>query len=270
MATSRSCLVLLSLGLCLACPAKVPTPRTEAQSGPSSPEGVPVVDDSDPRVVRDGDDLYALGSAPRRPSEEPALGSGKPDTSNGVCKLFAPKLPEPECCPFETGFDAERIKQICGHELYMGESLQQSCGYFFLPDMQGSSPVSIRASKINSEDVAGAVTDHDQRMAQITKNSAFASTPVPGQLGRRCLPARQDARSPRADGRGRRAAPKRAARARAQSPAASQPVATGVEPIGCNLPPCTPGNGGRATRARLGPSASICCTAQSGWRWSAS
>jgi hypothetical protein len=171
------------LGLCLACPAKVPTPQAEAQSGPPSPEGVPVVAESDPRVVRDGEDLYATESAPRRPTEEPALGSGKPDTSNGVCKLFAPKLPEPECCPFETGFDAERIKQICGHELYMGESLQQSCGYFFLPDMQGSLPVSIRASKINRDDLAGAAGDHDKRMAQITKNPAFASTPVPGVDG---------------------------------------------------------------------------------------
>lgn len=184
----RTSLALLSLGLgvglCLACPAKVPTPQTEAKAGPPSPEGVPVVDESDPRVVRDGEDLYALESAPRQPNaDEPALGSGKPDTSNGVCKLFAPKLPEPECCPFETGFDAERIKQICGHELYMGESLQQSCGYFFLPDTQGSSPVSIRASMINQDDLAGAAADHDRRMKQLTKNPAFASTPVPGVEG---------------------------------------------------------------------------------------
>jgi hypothetical protein len=169
---------------CLACPAKVPTPEAEAKSETPSPEGVPIVDESDPRIVRDGADLYALESAPRQPSaDEPGLGSGKPDTSNGVCKLFAPKLPDPECCPFETGFDAERIKQICGHELYMGESVQQSCGYFFLPDMQGSSPVSIRASMINHKDLAGAVADHDQRMKQLTKNPAFASTPVPGVEG---------------------------------------------------------------------------------------
>jgi hypothetical protein len=184
MSTSRCSLALLSVGLCLACPAKVPTPEAEVKSEPVSPEGVPVVDESDPRVVRDGDDLYALESAPRQPSaDEPALGSGKPDTSNGVCKLFAPRLPEPECCPFETGFDAERIKQICGHELYMGESLQQSCGYFFLPDVQGSSPVSIRASMINQADLTRAAADHDLRMGKITKNPAFASTPVPGVEG---------------------------------------------------------------------------------------
>jgi hypothetical protein len=176
--------LLLSIGLCLACPATVSTPQAEAQSRPSSPEGVPVADENDPRVVRDGNDLYAIESAPRQPSEpEAALGSGKPDTTNGVCKLFAPKLPEPQCCPFETGFDAEKIKQICGHQLYMGESLQQSCGYFFLPDMQGSLPVSIRASKIDGNDVAKAVADHDQRMKKITKNPEFASTPVPGVEG---------------------------------------------------------------------------------------
>jgi hypothetical protein len=176
--------LLLSVSLCLACPAKVPTPTAQDQSRPTSPDGLPIADEEDPRLVRDGEDVYAVESAPRRPSEpSPALGSGKPDTTNGVCKLFAPKLPEPECCPFETGFDAEKIKQICGHQLYMGESLQQSCGYFFLPDMQGSAPVSMRGSKINRDDLAGAVADHDQRMAKITKNPSFASTPVPGGDG---------------------------------------------------------------------------------------
>lgn len=184
MMSRYSSLALLSIGLCLACPAKVPTPEPEAKSGPKSPEGVPVVDETDPRLVRDGEDLYTVDSAPRAPTvAEPALGSGKPDTSNGVCKLFAPKLPEPACCPFETGFDAERIKQICGHELYMGESVQQSCGYFFLPDVQGSLPVSIRASMINVPDLATAAADHDRRMKQITKDPAFASTPVPGVDG---------------------------------------------------------------------------------------
>jgi hypothetical protein len=172
------------VALCLACPATVSTPQTEEQARPSSPEGVPVVDENDPRIVRDGEDLYELESAPRQPgTPEPALGSGKPDTTNGVCKLFAPKLPDPQCCPFETGFDAEKIKQICGHELYMGESLQLSCGYFFLPSVTGSVPVSIRASKIDEEEVATAAASHDRRMAKISKNPAFASTPVPGVEG---------------------------------------------------------------------------------------
>jgi hypothetical protein len=169
--------------LCLGCPAKVPSPEAEAKSEPATPDGVAVVDPDDPRVVRDGDDRYALDSAPHAPASDAAPGSGKPDTQNGVCKLFAPKLPEPECCPFETGFDAEKVKQICGHQLYMGESLQQSCGYYFLPDTSGSQPVAIRGSRLAVSDVAEAVLDHDTRLARVTKNPEFASTPVPGVEG---------------------------------------------------------------------------------------
>lgn len=170
-------LSLAGFAMCLGCPAKVPLPEQQATPNPASAEVTPT---DDPRVVRDGDDLYATESAPRPLPGDAALGSGKPDTSNGVCKLFAPRLSEPHCCPFETGFDAERVKQICGHALYMGESLQQSCGYFFLPDMEGSTPVSLRGSKINREDVAAAAADHDLRLGRITHNPAFASTPVPG------------------------------------------------------------------------------------------
>src|SRR5690606_1100534 len=110
--------VVITAALALGCPAKVPTPESQAQAG-HSPAGVPVTDANDPRVIRDGDDLSAAEDAPRKPPPGPALGSGKPDTSNGVCKLYSPKLPQPECCPFETGFDAEKIKQLCGHALYM-------------------------------------------------------------------------------------------------------------------------------------------------------
>lgn len=184
MPRSRNLLLLAaSLAPCLGCPAKAPTPETEERAGAVAPDGVPVADPDDPRIVRDGEDMYPAESAPRTPSEGPTPGSGRPDTTNGVCKLFSPKLPEPRCCPFETGFDAERIKQICGHELYMGESVQQSCGYYFLPDSSGSLPVAIRGSKITSPDVATAVQDHDVRLAQMTKNPGFASEAVPGVEG---------------------------------------------------------------------------------------
>jgi hypothetical protein len=36
---------------------------------------------------------------------------------------------------------------------------------------------------INEENLAAAAADHDKRLAQITKNPAFASTPVPGVEG---------------------------------------------------------------------------------------
>jgi hypothetical protein len=178
-----SLLLAAALAPCLGCPAKAPTPETEERSAAVAPDGVPVVDEDNPRVVRDGEDMYPAESAPHPPSEGPAPGSGRPDTTNGVCKLFAPKLPEPRCCPFETGFDAERVRQICGHELYMGESIQGSCGYYFLPDSSDSLPVAIRGSKIISPDVATAVEDHDVRLARVTKNPEFASTPVPGVDG---------------------------------------------------------------------------------------
>jgi hypothetical protein len=174
--------LLLVLGCALGCPAKVPTPESEAQAG-RSPAGVPVTDADDPRVVRDSDDLYAAEDAPRPPASTPALGSGRPDTSNGVCKLFSPKLPQPECCPQETGFDAERVRLLCGHALYMGESLHQSCGFYYLHDDTGGYPVALRASKINRESVSEAVEAHDQRMAHTFKLPDFKSTPVPGVEG---------------------------------------------------------------------------------------
>jgi hypothetical protein len=174
--------MLVALGFMLACPAKVPTPESEAQAG-KNPAGVPITDADDPRVVRDSDDLYAAEDAPHTPAGGPALGSGRPDTSNGVCKLFSPKLPEPECCPFETGFDAERVRELCGHALYMGESLHQSCGFYFLHDDAGGLPVALRASKINRESVNEAADAHDQRMAQTLKLPEFKSTPVPGVEG---------------------------------------------------------------------------------------
>jgi hypothetical protein len=173
------CLALGGLG----CPAKVPTPENQGGGAEGLPPGVAITDPDDPRVVRDSGDLYATESAPRPPAPAPALGSGKPDTSNGVCKLFSPKLPEPQCCPFETGFDAEKIKQLCGHALYMGESLHQSCGYYFLPNFEGSIPTAIRGSRLTRESATEAAEKHDLRMARDYQLSKFESTPVPGVEG---------------------------------------------------------------------------------------
>lgn len=182
MPRTQLALTLVALGFTLGCPAKVPTPESEARAG-KSPAGVAVTDPDDPRVVRDSDDLYASEDAPNAPAPGPALGSGRPDTSNGECKLYAPKLPEPKCCPFETGFDAEQVQKLCGHALYMGESLQQSCGYYFLHDDTGGTPVALRASKVNRELVSEAVDSHDRRMAKLYKLPEFKSTPVPGLEG---------------------------------------------------------------------------------------
>lgn len=179
--------LLALLGLGLGCPAQAPRPEQQAAQpvdrSDETPAGVLVADPEDDRVVRDSGDLYATESAPGSGLGSPSLGSGRPDTSNGTCKLFSPQLPTPECCPFETGFDAEQVKQLCGHALYMGESLYQSCGYYFLPSMEGSFPVALRGSRLQRESVEEAAAVHDRRMAQTLERPDFASTPVPGVEG---------------------------------------------------------------------------------------
>ncbi|WP_172307807.1 hypothetical protein [Pseudenhygromyxa sp. WMMC2535] len=160
-----------------ACPAKVDKPEYE----PGSP--VPVVSEEDERVVRDTSDLYVSEDAPTQLPEGPAPGSGRPDESNGVCRLYAPKLPEPECCPQETGFDAEVIRELCGHQLYLGESLQQSCGYYYLHGVEDRSPLSLRASRVQATSISDAVADHDLRMKKHLRLPDFASEPIPGVEG---------------------------------------------------------------------------------------
>ncbi len=136
-------MALLGAGLTtlLGCPSEVrdttPAPAQKA---------APVLDESDPRVVKDGEDLYSLQTAPQ--SNEALVkskGSGKPDESNGFCRLYAPKLPEPHCCLTEYGFDAAAAAKSCGKPLYLGESFQRSCGYFFLDAAEGQ-PVWFRTS----------------------------------------------------------------------------------------------------------------------------
>jgi hypothetical protein len=136
-------------------------------------------------VVRDGDDLYAVPDAVAGEADPtqagPAPGSGKPDETNGVCRLFAPKLPKPECCAAETGFDVETAKSACGHSIYLGESFQHSCGYYFHRD-QGK-PAWFRVAFVPGDNPKDAANSHDARMKRLTKNPQFESTPVPGVRG---------------------------------------------------------------------------------------
>jgi hypothetical protein len=138
-----ACAAVSSL-LC-ACPGEVdkgyPDPGASAKAQ---------VGEEDERVVKVGGDLYSkeASSNPAADGElEPGAnpGSGKPDETNGVCRLYAPKLAAPECCKFETGFDVEAAKRICGHSIYLGESIRMSCGYFFTNDELEGHP-SFRAS----------------------------------------------------------------------------------------------------------------------------
>lgn len=128
----------------LGCPAEVkdttPTPE---------PKAAPVIDESDPRVVKVGDDLYAADTVPEAAEEVGnGKGSGKPDESNGFCRLYAPKLPEPHCCLTEYGFDAEAAAKSCEKPLYLGESFQRSCGYY-LHDGASGEPVWFRTSFVD-------------------------------------------------------------------------------------------------------------------------
>jgi hypothetical protein len=138
----RSLSAITLLAFLCACPSEVEDTKAAADAGKTA-----TVTKDDKRVVEVGGDLYAK-DAPSNPAEAedgPKPGSGKPDESNGVCRLYAPKLPEPECCAFETGFDVEAAKRICGHTIYLGESIRMSCGYFFSDDTLAKHP-SFRAS----------------------------------------------------------------------------------------------------------------------------
>jgi hypothetical protein len=136
-------------------------------------------------VVQDGDDLYAvpdgIAGQTDTAAEGPAPGSGKPDETNGVCRLFAPKLPNPTCCAAETGFDVETAKSACGHSIYFGESFHHSCGYYFHRE-QGK-PAWFRVAFVPGDSPKEAAASHDKRMKRLAKNPEFESTPVPGVRG---------------------------------------------------------------------------------------
>ncbi len=137
---------ILAAGLAtmFGCPAEV----KDTTPAPA-PKTVPVVDESDPRVVKVGDDLYAADAVPQTTEEVvKGKGSGKPDESNGFCRLYAPKLPEPHCCLTESGFDADAAAKSCGKPLYLGESFQRSCGYYFHDGASGE-PVWFRTSFVD-------------------------------------------------------------------------------------------------------------------------
>jgi hypothetical protein len=181
MFTTMRLLAILSLGpLLTACPRAVEHPI-----GRAAPEALPVADDKDPRVARDGEDLYpaaVLERAADGPNEvSAARGSGKPDESNGTCRLYAPKLPDPHCCEVEYGFDSDAVKEACGLQTYLGESFQFTCGYHYhLPD---GHQTWWRMSFVPGKTPKEAAATHDRKLRQTTRNPDFASVPVPGAPG---------------------------------------------------------------------------------------
>jgi hypothetical protein len=171
------CITAILLG----CPTQVDVEA--ARPKPAAPTPI----EEDPRVVKDGEDLYAAEVIEKRQVAEEAskpsvgAGSGKPDESNGVCRLFAPELPRPECCEAEYGFDADELSQACGFELYLGESFQYSCGYYF--HRTGTLPAWFRMSFITGENPQATADVHDQKLRRVAKDESLKSTPVPGVDG---------------------------------------------------------------------------------------
>lgn len=163
----------------LGCPSRVEHEDPAEHAGP-------VTREDDPRVVRDSGDLYSV-EAPSAPLEAESsaaagLGTGKPDETNGVCRLYAPKLKNPVCCEQEYGFDAEQAKKLCGHDLYLGEHFRSSCGYYFMSP--GKSYSWIRTSFMPEAPTPKAAADqHDMVFQRRAKRPDFHSDPIPGLPG---------------------------------------------------------------------------------------
>lgn len=168
------CALGLALSALPGCPAEV---KDTTPAPPPKPEPKPV-DEADPRVVKVDDDLYALQSLPPEEDDTKAKGSGKPDETNGFCRLYAPKLPEPHCCQAESGFDAEATAKACGHPLYLGESFQRSCGYFF-HDTASGEPVWFRTSFIDAASPKEAAEAEANRL-KLRFGAEVAVSPMPG------------------------------------------------------------------------------------------
>lgn len=159
------------------CPARV-------QRDEIDPAG-PVTKSDDPRVVRDGADLYVAdaASAPVASAATPnSRGTGQPDESNGVCRLYAPELQNPICCAEEYGFDADSVRRVCGHQAYLGEHFRASCGYYFASE--GRPYTWFRASFIpQAKTTKEAADSHDRTFQRRGKRPDFRSDPIPGLPG---------------------------------------------------------------------------------------
>jgi hypothetical protein len=169
------------LALLTACPSQVSSPRPQA-------EAEAAVGPNDPRVVQDGQDLYPAEAFERVESrriadeaETESLGTGRPDETNGVCRLYAPKLPNPTCCEVELGFDVETVQRVCGHDIYLGESFQFSCGYYFHSEQVD--PPWFRLSVLAVPTVEQAAEAHDAKLRNLVGDAYGGSQPVPGVPG---------------------------------------------------------------------------------------
>ena len=165
--------------LLAACPQ-----TSEPAPDPRSDEAPPNLDDK--RIVADTADYYvAENGVPNPPPEPRSPGTGKPDDSNSVCRLYAPELPDPTCCERQLGFDVDVVKHACGLKLYLGESFHATCGYYFLPDATttGTPATWFRLSTTRGADPREAAESHDRYTRQLSRDPNFRSVPIPGLAG---------------------------------------------------------------------------------------
>ncbi len=177
----RIAVLLALLGPLPACPQAT-------GPGPTKVERHPAVVD-DPRAVNATGDLYAADDkrgTPVSPPPPPASpGTGRPDETNGTCRLYAPELTDPECCERQLGFDVETVKRACGLKLYLGESFQGSCGFYFLPDAvaAGTPTIWFRLSTLQGATPKQAADEHVTYTRQVTSDPSFSASPIPGIEG---------------------------------------------------------------------------------------
>ncbi|MCX4239991.1 hypothetical protein [Paraliomyxa miuraensis] len=161
------------------CPSSTSNPYGDKKAPPA-----PEVGADDPRVVVKDGELYTqktIERAEERMRDDGiGLGSGRPDETNGECRLFAPKLPHPQCCKGEFGFDVATVSEACGLPTYLGESFRNSCGYYFHHD---EGPRWFRLSKLPETSAKQAADHHDRKMAESLGERYQPSTPVPGVEG---------------------------------------------------------------------------------------
>jgi hypothetical protein len=169
------------LVLLLGCPTSTGDPYGEKKAVPQ-----PQATADDPRVASKDGELYTqktIARAEERSAgtdDSPGLGSGRPDETNGQCRLYAPKLPHPQCCEAELGFDVETVQAACGYDTYLGESFWHSCGYYFHHD---DGPRWLRLSTLAETSAKAAAEHHDRKMAEALGAKYQPSTPVPGIEG---------------------------------------------------------------------------------------
>lgn len=177
----RTAVLLALLGPLPACPqATDPGPTRVSADAPPARD--------DPRVVNETGDYYAAGPDRRTPTPTPPAaspGTGRPDETNGKCRLYAPELPDPECCERQLGFDVETVKKACGLKLYLGESFHATCGFYFLADAKatGVPATWFRLSSVRGASPREAADAHDEYTRKLSRDPEFRSEPIPGIEG---------------------------------------------------------------------------------------